>query len=314
VGTPVFARRSGYGPSQFTTEFARVLKTVPGLPVAGPDTGTVPWLQAFGRFLSPSSRVRMLTSHAYGLNQCVTDPTSPVYPSVPHLLSLTASRALSDGVGPYIALAHRDRATYRIDEMGSISCNGRAGVSNTMASALWVMDALFSIAAENVDGVNLHTYPNSVNGLFDFELSQGHWLGIVHPLYYGAMMFAQAAPAGSRLLRVQAGRQSQVRVWATLGADNRVRVLVINDSLTRGTQVRVGAPGGFRSAVGTVERLLAGSAYATGAITLGGQSFGSTTPTGVLPPPALQPAAPTGGAYTVTVPPSSAALLTLAPS
>jgi hypothetical protein len=313
-GTPVYARGPGYGPSQFAAEFARALQVAPpGLPIAGPETSTAPWFKAFVPFLSSRSRVRMLTAHAYGLNQCVTDPSSPAYPSVPHLLSLSASRALLDGAAPYIGLAHRDGATYRIDEMGSISCNGRTGVSDTMASALWVMDALFSVAAENIDGVNLHTYPNSVNGLFDFELSHGHWLGLVHPLYYGALLFAQAAPAGSRLLRLSGGSRSQLRAWATLGADHRVRVLLINDSLMHSAQVRVGAPAGFGSGAGSVERLLAGSAYATSGVTLGGQSFGAATATGVLPAPVPQTVMPRAGTYTVTLPASSAALLTLAP-
>ena len=173
VGKPVYARGPSYGPAQFLADFSRASSVLPALPLAGPEAGSAPWLAAFSPLLSSRSRVRMLTSHAYGLNQCVTNPASPYYPSVPNLLSLTASRALLGGVSDYVRLAHRYRAQYRIDEMGSISCNGRGGVSNTMASALWVMDSLFSIAAEDVDGVNLHTYPDSLNGLFDFNSSSG---------------------------------------------------------------------------------------------------------------------------------------------
>jgi len=286
---------------------------LPRLPIAGPATGNPPWLAAFGRFLSPGSRVRMLSSHAYGLDQCVTDPSLPRYPSVAHLLSLYASRGLLSGIAPYVALAHRDGATYRIDEMGSITCNGRAGVSNTMAAALWVIDALFSVDQGNVDGVNLHSYPNSANGLFDFRRSRGKWEASVHPLYYGALMFSQAAPAGSRLLRVGDGSQDQLRAWATLGRDHRVRVLLIDDSLTRKLQTLIHAPAGFGSHVASIERLLAPSAYATGGITLGGRRFGATTATGVLPPPVPEGLAPRSGAYAVTLPAGSAALLTLEP-
>jgi len=313
VGTPVYSRRPGYGPAQYEAELARTLKVMPRVAIAGPETGAPSWLAAFTQFLSPGSQVRMLTSHAYGLDQCVTDPSKPRYPSVPHLLSLTASRGLLAGVAPYVALAHSDGATYRIDEMGSITCNGRARVSDTMASALWVMDALFSIAQAGIDGVNLHTYPNAVNGLFDFSHSSGQWEGTVHPLYYGALMFAQAAPAGSRLLRLDTGSQDQLRVWATLGPDHQVRVLLINDSLSRKAQTLVEVPARFGSRPASLERLLAPSAYATGAITLGGQSFGATTATGVLPPPVPATVAPRSRTYTVTVPAASAALLTTAP-
>ena len=194
-GSPVFSRAPTYSPQNYVEEVTRTLKVVPRLPIAGPETGSPPWADAFDRLLSPRSQVRMLTSHAYGLNQCVKDPSSPVYPSVPNLVSLAASRDEVSQIGPYVALAHRNGAAYRIDEMGSVSCNGRRGVSNTMASALWVMDALFTMAADGVDGVNLHTYPNSDNGLFDFSAAHGHRRAGVHPLYYGALMFAQAAPA-----------------------------------------------------------------------------------------------------------------------
>jgi hypothetical protein len=254
----------------------------------------------------------MLTSHAYGLNQCITDPTIPQYPSVANLLSVTASRGLLTGVAPYIALAHRNGATYRIDEMGSVSCNGRTGVSDSMASALWVLDTLCSFAASQIDGVNLHSFPNSVNGLFDFTRVGGSWKGVVYPLYYGAMMFAQAAPSGSRLLAIGSAAQDQLRAWATLAPDGRVRVLLINDGLSSSADALVHAPLGFGSHAGTLERLLAPSASATSGITLGGQRFGDTT-TGVLPAPVLATAKRHGATYTVRLPAASAALLTLSP-
>ena len=147
AGTLVFSRRFTYGPADFDAEFARTLRVLPPLPIAGPETSNPPWLSAFRRFVWRGSRVRMLTSHAYPLSQCITDPASPGYPSVPNLLSLAASREMLGADLPYVSLAHADGLTYRIDELGSTSCNGRAGVSNSAASALWLMDALFSIAA-----------------------------------------------------------------------------------------------------------------------------------------------------------------------
>ena len=181
-GAPVFSRRPGYDPADFAAEFARTLRALPRVPIAGPETGLFPWLDEFRQFLSPGSRVRTMTWHAYGLNQCVTAPSSPQYPSVPHLLALPASHAIVDGISPYVALAHRVGATFRVDEINSVTCNGRLGVSNTFASALWVMDALFSIAADGVDGVNIHTYQDAANGLFDFDRSHAQWNGCVHPL------------------------------------------------------------------------------------------------------------------------------------
>jgi hypothetical protein len=174
------------------------------------------------------------------------------------------------------------------------------------------MDTLFTLAADGVDGVNLHTYPDSVNGLFDFARVDGRWQGTVHPLYYGALMFTQAAPAGSRRLPINGGDQAAVRAWATVAPDHRIRVLVINDSLTRSALALVRTP--VTPGPASVERLRAASAYATGGITLGGQSFGATTDTGLLPGPVPQDAVPRRGSYAVTLPAGSAALLTLPPT
>jgi hypothetical protein len=308
-GTPVYSRRPAYGPQNYAQEFSRTLKVLPQLPVAGPETGSGPWMSMFGQFVSSRSPVRMLTSHAYGLNQCITDPASLQYPSVPNLLNIVSSRDLAVGLGPYLSLVHRHGGTFRVDEMGSVSCNGRLGVSNTFASALWLIDSLFQLASQGVDGVNLHSYPNSANGLFDFSLSGGRWQGTVHPLYYGALMFAQAAPAGSRLLRIASGSQSQVRAWATLGLDHRIRVVLINDSLRSSAQAQIRVAGGVGS--GAIERLGAASAYATSGISLGGASFGSDTATGVLPGPKPQAVTARAGGYSVALPAGSAALLTV---
>jgi hypothetical protein len=216
------------------------------------------------------------------------------------MVSLTASRGEVSQIGPYIATAHRNGAAYRIDEMGSVTCNGRRGVSDTLATALWVMDALFTMAGDGVDGVNLHTYPNSTNGLFDFSTVHGH---------YGALMFARAAPAGSRLLRVVSSSPGPLRAWATRAADRTVRVLLINDSLSSSAQAVVRTP--IVPGPASLQRLRASSAYATSGVTLGGRTFGSATTTGVLAPPLSQSVTPSGGAYSVTLPAGSAALLTL---
>jgi len=311
-GSPVYSRPPAYGPENYVQEVTRTMKVVPRLPIAGPETGNNPWADAFDRLLSPHSRVRMLTSHAYGLNQCVTNSASPVYPTVPNLVSLTASRGEVSTIGPYVAAAHRNGAAYRIDEMGSVTCNGRRGVSDTLASALWVMDALFTMAGDGVDGVNLHTYPNSNNGLFDFSTAHGRPRASVHPLYYGALMFAQAAPAGSRLLRVVSGSQGPLRAWATRAPDHSVRVLLINDSLSSAASAVVHTP--TVPGPASLERLQASSAYATSGVTLGGRTFGAATRTGVLRAPVAQTVTPRGGTYSVTLGAGSAALLTLGAS
>jgi hypothetical protein len=133
----------------------------------------------------------------------------------------------------------------------------------------------------------------------------------VHPLYYGALLFAHAAPAGSRLVQVSLRGPPAFRAWATRSPGSARRVLLINDSLTDGAGVVVRAPAGhFASGDAQLERLSARSASATDDITLGGRTFGAATTSGRLRPPVRDAVAPHRGAYRVTVPAASAALLT----
>jgi hypothetical protein len=311
IGRAVFSRGLSWGPAAFVAESARMLDVLPHVPIAGPDTQRPSWFAAYERFLSPHSRVRTLASHGYGLNNCVTNPASAAYPSIPHLLSGYALHDLLNGLTPYIAVAHVNGATFRIDEMGSVTCNGRSGVSDTMASALWAAAALFSVAQDGVDGVNLHSYAGLSNGLFDFTDSAGGWTGAVHPMYYGALLFAHAAPAGSRLLHVSLSGPPTFHGWATTGPGFARHAVLINDSLTTSTTVSVRAPHGV---LGTrpaqLERLTAPSASATRGIALGGRGFGAVTTTGLLEPPVYDPVPGRGGAYRVTLPAASAAVLT----
>ena len=313
AGTPVYARKRTYGPTQFGHELARTLAVLPKLPEAGPETRHPEWLQQFVNEVRPRGLPMTLTSHAYGLNQCVKDPAARSYPTVSNLLTLFASRENMLGHdNPYIGLAHADGGSFRVDEMGSVTCDGHAGVSDTMASALWALDALFYLDSHDVDGVNLHSFPGSTNGLFDLTQVNGTWGATVHPLYYGALMFAQAAPEGSRLLAVRDGEDSLLRVWSTIGTDHKVRVLLINDNLQSTGQITVHSPTGWGSQAASIERLLAPSATATTDITLGGQSFAPGSD-GVLAAPTTGTVSPQRGAYTVTMAPGTAALLTLTP-
>jgi hypothetical protein len=313
VGTPVFARPPDYGPADFANEVYRMLRVMPKYPIAGPETNEAPWLAAFTRFLHPAGRAVTLTSHAYGGNKCTVDPSQWLFPTVPHLLSLPASRDQLRNIGHYVGVAHGRGDGFRVDELGTVSCSGKWGVSNTMASALWVMDTLFSFDDSGVNGVNLHTV-RGVNQLFVPKRVHGRWRATVGPWYYGALMFTQAAPAGSRLLRLAGGGQADTRVWATLGRDHLVRVLVINDSIDSGARVLVRNPPDYGRRPGALELLRARSAYATHGLSLGGRSFGRTTTTGSLRPPITRSVRRRGGGYAVTLPPASAGLLTLSRS
>ncbi len=200
--------------------------------------------------------------------------------NVSHLLSSYATVTLADSLRRWIDIAHAQHRRLRVDELNSVACRGKAGVSDTFASALWATDALFSLARAGVDGVDMHTLPDAAYELFAFSRRDGRWQAQVRPVYYGLQLFAQAAPAGARLLAVSRhGADGGLSVWATRAPDHRLRVVVINKSQTKRKTVSLRLPAGS-GATATVERMLAPSAHAKRGVTLGGRTYGAATPTG----------------------------------
>ena len=124
-------------------------------------------------------------------------------------------------------------------------------------------------------------------------------------------MFAQAAPAGSRLLQIfGAADAGPIHTWATLAPDGQARVVFVNQDQRRARIVSAGIPGA--RGPGRLERLAAPSMHVTHGVTLGGQTFGSSTATGRLAGPRdTSVARGSGGKYVVTLPAASATMLTV---
>jgi hypothetical protein len=302
-------RAPGYGFADYDRDMARIGGALTMAPLAGPAIGAPGWFPHLGQFLSSNRRVAIATLHRYPLQLCYVRPSEPNYPSIAHLLSAHSSRTLADTVASSVRTAHARGVPLRIDEMNTNSCGTDDAVSKSFASALWALDALFQMARVGVDGVNIHSYPGATYELFTFTHTRGQWRGTIEPEYYGMLMFAQAAPPGSRLLSVAQTNAGQVKAWATRGTDGTLRVVAINDgSGARTVAVRLPVAHG----AGTLEQLKAPRLTSRGGVTLGGQTFGSSTTTGLLAgPQQVFAVAPQGVQYVFKVPAGSAALLTI---
>jgi hypothetical protein len=248
-----------------------------------------------------------VTLHRYGLRGCLVSPGSPRYHTIANLLSASASAGLADGIAPYTRL----KLPVRVDEINSVNCGGVSGVSDTFASALWALNTLFELARVGVSGVNFHTFDGAHYAPFEFQQANGVWQARVEPLYYGLLMFAQAAPPGSRMLQSSVSRPGAVHVWPLRTPTGELRIVIINESTTRPRTVAVSAPDHHGAA--DVQRLRAPSVQSKHDVTLGGLGFGEWTTTGVLAgsPRHEHVGRTAGGEYRVRVPAGSAALLTV---
>jgi hypothetical protein len=307
----VFRRRSrAYDLAAYTQQFTQWANALPNIPLAGPAVSGPNWMRGLNGFIKTEPRLNLVTYHRYPLRSCTTNPTDPTFASIPNLLADSSSAGLAAPLAPFVKTASAHDLPLRIAEMNSASCEGKAGVSDTFASALWALDTMFNFAARGVSGVNFHMLPGSHYELFTTsQTAQGAWQAFVHPEYYGLMLFAQAFPPGAQLLPVTAPA-GPVKVWATAGTDGTVRVVAINQDATAEHDVQVVLPGATDG--GALETLSAPSLTATTGVTLGGQSFGDATATGMLPAaPATTPVTPASGVYTVPLAPGSASLLTI---
>ena len=162
---------------------------------------------------------------------------SPEYPTMPRLLSTFSSRHLVAGLPRYIALAHRSGDVFRVDEMQSVACGGKVGIRTPSRLALWAMDTLFSMARARrrrrqpahlrqgrLRAVSLPPHRRRVGR---HPVARVLRAGHVRARRAGRVAAAGAAPQ----------RQPRHADWATRGRDGTVRVLLINDSLTRGHTV-----------------------------------------------------------------------------
>jgi hypothetical protein len=305
---PHYGRQPSWDLPAYLSDYKSIARSLPDYPLAGPDVGVPPWIDSLGEFLSDEPRVRILTVHHYALD-CIANQQVPVSA----LFSDASTRQFAAGFGSAVAAARAHHVELRMDEINSVSCGGKPGISNTFAAALWDLDVMFELARAGFDGVNIHTRPGNPNQLFAFKRVHGVWEAQVEPNYYGLLAFAQAAPAGSRLLDVTGASSGPLHAWAVRAPDGGKRIVLINTSMSHGQSVIIH---GIREEAGTpIERLSAPGASATGGVALGGKRFADDTRTGELTG-ALRvtyPSWPRGGGYQVWVPRTSAAILTIGP-
>lgn len=307
-GRVVFARGRTWGLARFIAQFTQWRAALPAVPVAGPAFAELTWLSGLARFIAAEPRLGMLTLHRYPLRACLTNPADPGYPTIPALLSDGSSAGLAQQIAPYVTVAHQKGVSFRLDELNSASCSGKRGVSDTFASALWMLDTLFNLASVGVDGINVHSLPGAAYELFTFSQNAAGWQAFVHPDYYGMLMFNRAFPAGAQLLPTSVDPPGPVKVWATRGEDFQTRVAVINKDPSTAYSVQLQVAG--LTGPASLLWLQAPSVTSTDGVTLGGQGFGDETTTGTLGPEQTQPISPTLGTYTIEMPPGSAVLMT----
>jgi hypothetical protein len=294
-----------FSPARYAEEFASyaraLARVTPGIPLAGPETSyPLRDLAWEGRLLgTDAGRLGMITIHRYPLTACAR-PNAPAFSTVPRVLSPRSASGLQSDVAPALRLARRVGLPVRMTELNSVTCEGRRGVSNTFASALWAPDALFSLWKAGLAGANIHVREGAANAAFSMTRHGAR----IRPLLYGLALFARAVGHRGELARLRvAGSNRWVRLWAARSGQ-RLNLLVLDKGARPARLVlRVDSR---RPAL--IQRLTAPSVQATTGVTLAGQTLapngrwtGRRTVSRVTPRP--------GGRYQIGVAAYSAALI-----
>jgi hypothetical protein len=304
---PKGPKREGIRPNswrypQYKEEFTAVYDAIKAedakIPITGPAvTKSTNWMPLF--MADFKDRIALATSHVYHLSAPETDPKAQRYTSVEKLLGekypddwiIKLKDATSVGV------------PYRVGECNTASGGGKRGVSNAFVSALWAIDFMFDVAQAGGQGVNFHgsfTANNYSPIVFDKKTSRY----VPAPMYYGLLFFSRAAQG--RLVATEAKSDANLIAHSVLGADGKLRVTLVNKDLAKPISASITA--GTAYTKGQVLRLTAPSVDATTDVTFAGATVNAD---GSWAPKTTEPLTLSAGRTTITLPPTSAALLIL---
>jgi Glycosyl hydrolase family 79 C-terminal beta domain len=314
-------RPAGFGPADYVRQALAhdkaIERAVPGAPIAGPGMlGYVAWVKAFPRIVSAQRRyLKLVTIHQYPLKACAPHNRRRVVRPW-ELLSPAALEQRAGVIAGFVQLAARSHRRVRLSETNSIACGGSAGASDSFASALWGADWAFMVAALKGAGLNFH-FASPAYAPFNVGYTKTGAGAVVHPLYYGMLLFAEATPHGARILpssflKLRRRKGANVHAWAAYDrVDRVVRVAVIDKD--RRASGRVVVHVRRARGAGRLKRLLAPSVASTSGVTWGGQSYAQPTFDAQLLGPARveRVSRLRGSRFAFRVPAGSAALLTV---
>jgi hypothetical protein len=298
-------RPAGFGYPQYHADWAACADVVGHRRIAGPDTAGTSSSWASSLAADEHDRMSMLTVHQYASGPDIT---------IDRMLAPGQITAQLGAVSSNLAAAAANGLPMRVDEANSAYSGGVDGVSNTYASALWVIDYGLSMAQAGMAGVNIHGGLGVCNdpiwnGKFQrytpicasskaYELAQQYQ---VMPIYYGIWLARQLGPG--RFLPVTLNTPNNISAYAVRGDDGHTRVAVVQKDT---------APAEITLAVGGRDRAASVLAMTGTALDQEATAIqGATVDAAGRLHPVPSPARVTAGRLTLTVAAGSAVVVTL---
>jgi hypothetical protein len=286
-----------------------IARLTPGVPMLGPGVSGSHIFARWGPREARRERPLLLTGHHYPLG-CHQQPG----PTIERLLSAETRALETKSLRRYMAVSRGSGIPFRMDELNSVSCGGRAGISNTFTSALWATSYIGEALAAGVSGVNFEGNPANclgyspvcaatIAGLAAGRLS-------AQPLWYALTL--TRGLAGDRPIRaaVAAPAGTNMTVTALRSPSGSLQFLLVNDEPPGTPPLAVTLHVGSAYRTAAIAPLTAPAPQATSGVRIGGAAVATD---GSLAAARIARVPASNGAVPVTLEPSSAALVTAGP-
>lgn len=289
-------RQPGYRYADFQGEWDHYLsaieKKLPGAPFAGPDVAyNSLWEAAFAG--EEHANLKLLDEHYY-----VAGPATSTW--IDYHTILTDTSELSAYLQPIRQQSALYGIPYRLSETNNIWGGGKPGTSDVFASALWALDATWTVAENNGSGINFH---DGV-GLYYSPVAIQNNMPVVSPEYY-AMLAFKYGTAGGTIIPANIAQHPFCSAYASMTASGKYHVTLVNRDEKNTYSFRISLPAAA-SSVSTL-RLSAPSVTAAAGTTFGGATVAAD---GTFQIKTSENSTISGKSFTVTVPACSAAVVT----
>jgi hypothetical protein len=179
-------------------------------------------------------------------------------------------------------------------------------VSDTLAGALWVLDYMFTLAANGCAGVNMETGVNHLDFISSYspigDDEQGHYSA--KPEYYGMLAFALAGK-GQLVTAETDANSPEIKIYATQPHQGALALTLINKG-AGSPMLNVNVGEHIRAKHASVIRLSGPAIDAKTGVTLGGAEV---TAAGTWKAVKSESLDVRNGQLTITLSPASAAIV-----
>jgi hypothetical protein len=318
--------RPGYGEAPYRADVeayrAAIAASAPSARLSGPDTAGSAAMAAYAADERPG--LVLLTQHFYPLTRC-----GGASPTIAQLLSASTLDAEASLAARAAAVGRALDLPVRLDETNSASCGGQDGVSNTLASALWIIEYLVTVAQRGVAGVGVQGGLAACRGYTPLCVPGAAGAGVgtapgidptadaslgaapsadgrlaAQPEFYGLLLVRTLE--GGRWLPLASNMPAPLWEAAVQMPDGSVRVVIVNPSPATPTGITIRTPA-YRGRA-SVQWLSGPSLAATSGVSLSGAQVGGD---GAWRPHAAIPLAVSSNGVDVHVPAATAALVTI---